>query len=186
MKIIVVVLLVACSKPDDCERLVKKMGAVPELKRHKSDDELVAECRKAIDKVKDDPMIKCVLDADGDDAVRACTQAQLERMRAKEAELMAAQAVKDAQEARDKLDKIQADLDDLNKRVDQGVQDVTSASNKADIEAAKAKLVQLQKDQQDMMRRIAEAKAAAAKAERAKGVHISPECLKNPLAKGCN
>jgi len=36
-----------------------------------------------------------------------------------------------------------------------------------------------------MEKRIQEARNAAAKAERAKGVHISKECLDNPLAKGC-
>jgi hypothetical protein len=36
-----------------------------------------------------------------------------------------------------------------------------------------------------MEQRIAEAKAAAARAERKKGVKISKECQDNPLAKGC-
>jgi hypothetical protein len=37
-----------------------------------------------------------------------------------------------------------------------------------------------------MQDRLAAAKAAAAKAERKKGVKISQECLSNPLARGCD
>ena len=37
-----------------------------------------------------------------------------------------------------------------------------------------------------MEARIAAAKAAAAHAERVKGVKISQKCLDNPLAAGCN
>ena len=47
-------------------------------------------------------------------------------------------------------------------------------------------LAALQKEQYEMKQRAAQAKAAADKAERAKGVHTSAECLNNPLAKGCN
>ena len=44
----------------------------------------------------------------------------------------------------------------------------------------------LREQKKDMENRIARAKAAAAKADRAKGLHLSKECLENPLAKGCN
>ena len=37
-----------------------------------------------------------------------------------------------------------------------------------------------------MKQRAFTAKQAADKAERAKGVHTSAECLANPLAKGCS
>jgi hypothetical protein len=58
--------------------------------------------------------------------------------------------------------------------------------NEADREAAKQKLEELQKERADMEERAAAAKAAADKAERARGLHVSQECLDNPLAKGCD
>ncbi|HTJ41249.1 MAG TPA: AgmX/PglI C-terminal domain-containing protein [Kofleriaceae bacterium] len=50
---------------------------------------------------------------------------------------------------------------------------------------AEEKLAQLQKERSDMEAREEEAKAAAERVERKKGVTISKECLDNPLAKGC-
>ena len=95
------------------------------------------------------------------------------------------QAVKDAADAKEKLDKVSKDLDDLNDRVNKSVNDVVAAQNDADRAAAKTRLAQLQQEQYEMKQRVAAAKAAADKAERNKGVHLSQECLNNPLAKGC-
>jgi len=189
-RFVLIAALAACGgKADDCERIVSKVAsAMPsELPTGQSHDELVAKCRKRPEKLND-PGVQCILAADGDDAVRACITKSMEDERAKraQAEAAAQAAVRDAQEAKDKLDKIAADLDELNKRVNQAVDDVAQAKSKADREAAAAKLKQLQADKQQLEARIAQAKADAAKAERAKGVHISPECLKNPLAKGCS
>jgi len=63
---------------------------------------------------------------------------------------------------------------------------VADAQNDADRANAKARLAALQREQYEMKQRAAAAKAAADKAERAKGVHTSAECLANPLAKGCD
>jgi hypothetical protein len=63
---------------------------------------------------------------------------------------------------------------------------VGAAQNDADREAAKAKLQALRKQKSEAAQRIDGAKAAAAKAERVKGVKISKECMDNPLARGCD
>jgi chromosome segregation ATPase len=193
MRWIALALLVACSKPDDCERLIKKVAsAMPSEMHGQSQDSLVAECRQHIDKLKDEPAAKCVLDADGDDAVRTCITKRLEEQRMKAAqerataEAAAAQALADAKAAADNVGKLQGELDDLAKRVDQAIQEVTAAKSKTDVDAVKAKLSQLQAERAELEGKVAAAKAAAARAERTKGVQISPECLKNPLAKGCS
>jgi chromosome segregation ATPase len=193
MRWIALALLVACSKPDDCERLIKKVAsAMPSEMHGQSQDALVAECRQHIDKLKDEPAAKCVLDADGDDAVRTCITKRLEEQRMKaaqdraKAEAAAAQALADAKAAADNVGKLQGELDDLAKRVDQAIQEVTAAKSKGDVDAVKAKLSQLQAERAELEGKVAAAKAAAARAERTKGVQISPECLKNPLAKGCS
>jgi hypothetical protein len=93
--------------------------------------------------------------------------------------------VKAADAARVSLDQIARELDALNKRVDVAVAAVANAQNAADRTAATDRLKQLQVEHTELLRRIGAAKDAAAKAERAKGVKVSPECLDNPLAKGC-
>lgn len=96
------------------------------------------------------------------------------------------QAVKAARESEEQLDRVQADLQDLDKRVNGAVDSVTAAQTDADRAAANAKLKALQKDKQEMEQRIAAAKAAAAKAARLRGRTVSKECRDNPLAKGCD
>jgi len=193
MRWIALAVLVACSKPDDCERLIKKVAsAMPSEMHGQREDALVAECRQHIDKLKDEPAAKCVLDADGDDAVRTCITKRLEEQRMQaaqaraKAEAEAAKAVADVKAAADNVSKIQGDLDDLAKRLDTAVADVAAAKNKTELDAVKAKLSQLQAERAELEKQVAAAKASAARAERLKGVQISPECLKNPLAKGCS
>src|SRR6266478_1926075 len=72
---VVAVVLVGCSKGgDECERLVDKMtSAAPDLgDKVKDRDKAIAECRKNIDKVKNDPVVRCVIEADGASAVKDC------------------------------------------------------------------------------------------------------------------
>ncbi len=101
------------------------------------------------------------------------------------AEAIAMQAVKDAEEAQQKVERLAADLQDLDKKVSAAVDSVVSAQNDADRSNATAKLKQLQKDKYEMEQRIAEAKANAARKERLKGAKVSDECKRNPLARGC-
>jgi hypothetical protein len=63
---------------------------------------------------------------------------------------------------------------------------VKSAQTDADRKAAQSNLDKLRQQKFEMEQRIAAAKAAAEKAKRAQGLHLSKECLENPLAKGCN
>jgi chromosome segregation ATPase len=192
MRWIALMLLVACSKPDDCERLIKKVESAMPSEMHGQRKAAIEECRQHMDKMMSDPAAKCVLDADGDDAVRTCITKRLEEERMKaaqaraKAEDAAARAVADAKAAADQVSKVQGDLDDLAKRLDAAVQEVAAAKSSAELASVKAKLSQLQAERADLERKVAEAKAAAARAERTKGVQISPECLKNPLAKGCS
>ncbi|MBA2542992.1 MAG: hypothetical protein H0V17_25350 [Deltaproteobacteria bacterium] len=75
---------------------------------------------------------------------------------------------------------ITADRDDAARNA------IANSQNERDREAAQAKLQALQQEKSSMTERVAAAKAAAAKAERVKGVKISAECMNNPLAKGCD
>jgi len=103
-----------------------------------------------------------------------------------QAEETSKQAIKDARDAREKLDAVQRSLEDLDTKVAKAVSDVANAKDRADILAAQQRLAELQKEQYEMRKRVAEAKDAAARAERARGLHISDECKANPLAKGCS
>jgi hypothetical protein len=98
----------------------------------------------------------------------------------------AERARKMAEEATARLQEVVAQLDALNERIASAQQAINAAQSQAERDAANARLRALQKEQAEMRQKIAEAKAAAAKAEREKGVHVSPECMQNPLAKGCS
>ena len=80
--LIAVAVLAGCSKGDDCERLVDKM--LPVLKETGAPekaldrDKAIGECRQNIDKVKNDPTMKCMLDANDKDAVKACMKIGME------------------------------------------------------------------------------------------------------------
>lgn len=118
-------------------------------------------------------------------AIRSRAESAEAEKKKEQAELIAKQAVKDAEEAQAAVEKLAADLADLDKKLNTAVDNVVSAQNDADRANATAKLKQLQKDKYEMEQRIAEAKALAAKKERQKGVKISAECKANPLAKAC-
>lgn len=134
----------------------------------------------------------CVAAATSFDAVLACVpnlgpDVEALKLEVKELEAKSAfdQSIKDAAEAAEKLRKLATELDALDARVTKAVNAVINAQNDADRSSASATLKQLQAEKADLGVRVAEAKAAAARAERQKGVHISKECLDNPLAKGC-
>ena len=118
-------------------------------------------------------------------AVARMRDSETDRAKRQEAEKIAVQAQKDAQEAQDKVERLAADLADLDKKLGSAVDGVIAAQTDADRANAKANLVRLQGEKAAMEQRIFEAKQAAAKAERRKGVKISAECQANPLAKGC-
>ena len=94
-------------------------------------------------------------------------------------------AKKAAKEAQETVDKLQRDLEDLDKRVGTAVDAVVAAQTDADRAGAKAKLEKLRAEQAAQQQAIANAKAAADRAKRLGGLHVSQKCLDNPLAKGC-
>jgi TolA-binding protein len=102
------------------------------------------------------------------------------------ARMEAEAAVKAAAKAMARLDELDRQLAELNKRVDAAVDQITRAQNDADRTAATRTLDKLRFDKTALERDIIEAKEAAAKAQRNKGVHVSKECIDNPLAKGCS
>jgi hypothetical protein len=103
-----------------------------------------------------------------------------------EAEKAALEAHKRAAEARKAVEDLQKELDEVDAKVTKAVDDVASAENEAQRNAAVARLQNLRAERQAIATRTADAKAAAERAERVKGVKISKECIDNPLAKGCS
>jgi hypothetical protein len=84
----IVVLLVGCSKGgDDCQKLVDKVWPMMKEMANGKDldgqkDKFLEQCRKD-DKMRKDPVMKCVLDASDDDAVKACMTKGFEDYRKK-------------------------------------------------------------------------------------------------------
>ncbi len=96
------------------------------------------------------------------------------------------QARADAKAAGDKVEKLAKALEDQQAKLDAAVNMVVNATTQADRATAKAALAELQKEHAAALAEVAAAKRGAEQAERAKGVKISPECVQNPLAKGCS
>ncbi|HEV7558075.1 MAG TPA: hypothetical protein VGO00_21555 [Kofleriaceae bacterium] len=98
----------------------------------------------------------------------------------------AATAIKAADEAKARVDELANMLDKLNRNVDEAVTQTMNAHTDAERAAATTTLEKLRSQKTAIEREVMSAKEAAAKAERAKGVHVSKECIDNPLAKGCS
>ena len=105
---------------------------------------------------------------------------------ADEARAAQVQAEKEKTEAQETLRKLADDLKEQDQRLSSAENALKTAQTKADRDAAQANLDKLRQQKYEMEKRQQAAQAAAAKAERAKGVHIPKECLENPLAKGCS
>jgi DNA repair exonuclease SbcCD ATPase subunit len=90
-----------------------------------------------------------------------------------------------AQQAQETVDQLSQDMRDQDARLSAAEEVVRTARADAERQSAQANLDRLRQHKLEMEKRIQEARNAAAKAERAKGMHISRECLDNPLAKGC-
>lgn len=91
-----------------------------------------------------------------------------------------------AQDASEKVNQLLHDIKEQDGRLGSAEQALRTAQTDADRRAAQANLDKLRQQKFEMEKRIQEAKNAASKAERARGVHLSKECLENPLAKGCS
>jgi hypothetical protein len=110
---------------------------------------------------------------------------ELERDRTA-AENRAREAEKASEEAMMKVDRLQKDFSELDKKLTEATDAVIKAQTAADRESAKTQLDALRKERAKYELEMAEAKAAAAKAKRIQGSSISEECRQNPLAKGCS
>src|SRR5262249_11623092 len=155
---------------DVCDRLADKLQTVGK-ERGVDRDKIVGNCRKNIDRVKNDPRTECILAADDAAALEECGAVAEERrvQAGKAGEGRADEAMKRATELSEKVDAIAHDLDEPGKKIDAAVASLTQAQDDAARKAAEAKLAELQREKAEMERRIAEAKAAAARAERSKG-----------------
>jgi colicin import membrane protein len=118
-------------------------------------------------------------------AVQRKRESDAATITAKAAEEERAKAVAIAKEAKDRVDQLDADMKAQNDRLAAADAALKTAVTDADRKEAQKNLNALRQQKFEMEQRIAAARSQAAKAERAKGVHISKECLDNPLAKGC-
>ncbi len=117
--------------------------------------------------------------------VRAYQQSQEDSQKRQQAEAEKEEYGKQVKAAQEQVAKAQKDLDENAAKLDKAIADVSAAQDAVALKAAQAHLQELQREQAEMRSRVEAAKQAAAKAERARGVHVSQECLNNPLAKGC-
>jgi DNA repair exonuclease SbcCD ATPase subunit len=117
--------------------------------------------------------------------VRAYQQSQEDTQKREQAEREKDEYGKQVKEAQAQVEKAQKDLEENAAKVDKAISDVGAAQDAVALKAAQQRLQELQREQAEMRGRVEAAKQAAAKAERARGVHVSKECLNNPLAKGC-
>lgn len=118
-------------------------------------------------------------------AVQRKHESDAAELSAKQAEDERVKAVAIAKEAKERVDRLDADMKSQNDRLAAADAALKIAVTDADRKNAQKNLDALRQQKFEMEQRIAAARSQAVKAERAKGVHISKECLDNPLAKGC-
>lgn len=104
------------------------------------------------------------------------------------AEITAAQALKDAQRAKEQLDKLVRELDELDDQIARAADAVVEADTDADRAAAKARLEQLLQEQHDLTMRTVAPRALVFRPERLKYQYlvVPRQCIENPLAKECS
>lgn len=95
------------------------------------------------------------------------------------------QALIASQRAQETVDQISKELVALEAQLDQLAGRVAGAVTDADRAAVQAQLTEIARQRGELQQRIAAAKAAAAEAQRARGAALRPECVENPLARGC-
>jgi chromosome segregation ATPase len=182
--------LAGCGHPPDCTKTVAKAADAMDIHATADVKALTEMCEKGWSATQR----QCIADAKDIGHVAGCAPdlVTYEMMKSREAELaaeraaeLAAQAAAAATQAQAELEKIQTDLTALNDELTAAIDAVAKAQNDHDRSAAKVKLAELQHEQAAMQARMAAASSAAARAQRAKGVTISKECMDNPLAKGC-
>ena len=103
----------------------------------------------------------------------------------RKAEAAAAQAVKDIQAAKDELDKLMRELDELDDQIARAVNASAEAKNDADRAAAEARLRQLKEQYEEMKQRAMLSRALADRGKDVKCVCIPRRCMDHPQAKSC-
>ncbi len=128
----------------------------------------------------------------GDDTDMPREQAETARHGAERAQAEAAKARAVAEAARKAADEAAAKAMRIVTMVDEArtaqmaiVDALAAAQSDAERADATAKLHESRRIVAELELQLAEAKAEAAKAERKKGVTLSPACRENPLAAGC-
>jgi len=127
----------------------------------------------------------CLSRASSDSSVATCLKPVIVDVEAATAEAAFQRANADAKAAADQVQALQTELDASVKEIDAAVTAVANSTSDAERSNAAATLRASQVKQADLKTRIAAATAKATAAERAKSVHISQECLDNPLAPNC-
>ena len=118
--------------------------------------------------------------------VKFSGQSDEDKQLARQAEIDKKKAEEVAEQALARVDTMERDLKELDKKITQSIDAVVAATTEAERSAAKSALEKQRRDKAEMEARMAEARAAAAKATRNKGFHVSEECKNNPLAHGCS
>jgi hypothetical protein len=95
------------------------------------------------------------------------------------------QAEKEKLVATERLASLQAELEDLDKKVGAAIDQVVAATTAAERQAARDNLERLRKQEAELKAKRDAAAAAAAHKIRVGPVHISDACKKNALAKEC-
>jgi hypothetical protein len=103
------------------------------------------------------------------------------RRAGREAEL----APQKAKEAQDRVASLARDFKDFDKRLGDAQAALIEAETETERRTAQAKFEELRRQKLDLERRVQAAKDAAASAERTTDIHLSKECLDNPLGQGC-
>jgi hypothetical protein len=116
----------------------------------------------------------------------ACMAPVIADVREAEAELAAKQAADEAKAALDKVEATQKELAAEDQRIAAEVDDVINSTTAKDRSEAQAVLEALRKKKAELEARMELERRAVFRTDRAKGVHISRECLDNPLAVGCS
>lgn len=127
-----------------------------------------------------------LIDEARDRAIAAQAEAAAAEKAMLAAKAAAEKAQADAASAADRVEKLEKNLADQQVKLDEAVNGVANAKTQAEMAALQAKLAALQKQRAELEGDTAAAKQAAEQAARAKDVHISKECVDNPLAKGCS
>ena len=109
-----------------------------------------------------------------------------EELARQKAEAESEQAVKDAEQAKAKLEQWIKVIDDLDAKIAAAINKVAEAQSDDERAAAQAELKKLREDREALVREAAAARAAKQVLERRQGLPISKECMDNPLAKGCS